>query len=63
MNKMGFSNDDGIKCVMRCMTKVRYVVRISGELFQPFVPKGFLRQEDPISRTYLFYVLRGYLAY
>ena len=36
MNKMGLS-DEWIHAVMRCVTKVRYALRVNGELFQPFV--------------------------
>jgi hypothetical protein len=38
---------------MRCVTLVRYSVKVNGELMEPFIPTRGIRQGDPIS-LYLF---------
>jgi hypothetical protein len=52
LGKLGFS-PSWISAVMRCVTHVRYAVRINGDLTLPVIPTRGIRQRDPIS-PYLF---------
>ena len=49
--KFGF-NATRVRWIMMCVEKVKYSVKICGDLVGPIVPKRSLRQGDPLS--YLF---------
>jgi hypothetical protein len=50
--KLGFAHP-WINSVMRCVTNVRYVIRVKGDLTEPVIQPRGIRQGDPIS-PYLF---------
>jgi hypothetical protein len=44
--KLGF-DPEWIKSVMRCVTCVRYAVRVNGKLTSPVIPSRGIRQRGP----------------
>jgi hypothetical protein len=52
LQKLGF-DQNWINTLMRCVTAVRYAVRVIGDLTEPVIPTRGIRQGDPVS-PYVF---------
>jgi hypothetical protein len=61
MLKLGFSQQ-WVNQIMRCLTTVRFSVKLNGGLSEPFSPTRGLRQGDPISSYLFLFCVEGFSA-
>lgn len=57
LTKLGFP-PRLVQIIMKCVSTVRFSVKVNGGLLEPFTPSRGIRQGDPMS-PYLFLVLKN----
>jgi hypothetical protein len=61
MYKLGFS-DTTVRLILKCVSSVRFTVRVNGELLPYFTPSRGLRHGDPISLYLFLLYAQGFTA-
>ena len=59
MYKLGF-NGGRVELVMKCISTIRYQIKVNKDITDVIIPERGLRQGDPCPPIYSYYVLKGF---